>query len=142
MQILKYWFKSSFSFMIFVFMPILKILSIVVPLPISVAYFTTAENKIMDYFQRRKGPISRSNPLSDGLKLFKNCYRFKMMHYLSFQDPVTTTMEGIFSYIQLSYFQLITNQKTNRLFLLILFLFYYLICSDTNLIHCADAPHN
>jgi len=54
---------------------ILKILAIVVPLLISVAYFTIAERKIMGIIQRRKGPnvigfIGLLQPLADGLKLF------------------------------------------------------------------------
>ena len=35
---------------------VLKILAVVVPLLISVAYFTIAERKIMGIIQRRKGP--------------------------------------------------------------------------------------
>ena len=54
---------------------ILKILAIVVPLLISVAYFTIAERKIMGIIQRRKGPnvigfVGLLQPLADGLKLF------------------------------------------------------------------------
>ena len=54
---------------------ILKILSIVLPLLISVAYFTIAERKLMGIIQRRKGPnvigfIGLLQPLADGLKLF------------------------------------------------------------------------
>lgn len=61
--------------MIFTIIIILKILSIVVPLLISVAYFTIAERKIMGAIQRRRGPnvvgfIGLLQPLSDGLKLF------------------------------------------------------------------------
>lgn len=61
--------------MIFVLITILKILSIVVPLLISVAYFTIAERKIMGAIQRRKGPnvvgfMGLLQPLADGLKLF------------------------------------------------------------------------
>jgi len=53
----------------------LKILAIVVPLLISVAYFTIAERKIMGIIQRRKGPnvigfLGLLQPLADGLKLF------------------------------------------------------------------------
>lgn len=61
--------------MIFIKITFLKILSIVVPLLISVAYFTIAERKIMGAIQRRRGPnvvgfIGLLQPLADGLKLF------------------------------------------------------------------------
>jgi NADH-quinone oxidoreductase subunit H len=54
---------------------IFKILCIVVPLLISVAYFTLAERKILGAIQRRRGPnvigfVGLLQPLSDGLKLF------------------------------------------------------------------------
>jgi len=54
---------------------VLKILVIVIPLLISVAYFTIAERKIMGIIQRRKGPnvigfLGLLQPLADGLKLF------------------------------------------------------------------------
>jgi NADH-quinone oxidoreductase subunit H len=54
---------------------ILKIFSIVIPLLISVAYFTIAERKIMAAIQRRRGPnvvgfLGLLQPLADGLKLF------------------------------------------------------------------------
>lgn len=54
---------------------LLKILTLVVPLLISVAYFTLAERKIMGIIQRRKGPnvigfLGLLQPLADGLKLF------------------------------------------------------------------------
>ena len=54
---------------------ILKILFIIIPLLISVAYFTIAERKIMGIIQRRKGPnvigfLGLLQPLADGLKLF------------------------------------------------------------------------
>ena len=77
---------------------ILKILSLVIPLLISVAYFTIAERKIMGSIQRRKGPnvigfIGLLQPLADGLKLFTkettlptnaNTYLFLMSPALSF----------------------------------------------------------
>jgi NADH-quinone oxidoreductase subunit H len=54
---------------------VLKILGIVIPLLIAVAYFTIAERKIMGAIQRRRGPnvvgyIGLLQPLADGLKLF------------------------------------------------------------------------
>ena len=52
----------------------LKILLIVVPLLIAVAYFTLAERKLLGVIQRRKGPnvigiFGLLQPLSDGFKL-------------------------------------------------------------------------
>lgn len=60
---------------LFIIITILKTISIIVPLLISVAYFTIAERKIMGAIQRRKGPnvvgfIGLLQPLTDGLKLF------------------------------------------------------------------------
>jgi NADH-quinone oxidoreductase subunit H len=54
---------------------ILKIISIVIPLLVAVAYFTIAERKIMGSIQRRRGPnvvgfMGLLQPLADGLKLF------------------------------------------------------------------------
>jgi len=53
---------------------LIKILIIVVPLLISVAYFTLAERKILGAIQRRRGPnvvgvYGLLQPLSDGFKL-------------------------------------------------------------------------
>jgi len=53
---------------------ILKIFALVIPLLISVAYFTIAERKLMGSIQRRKGPnvigfVGLLQPLADGLKL-------------------------------------------------------------------------
>jgi NADH-quinone oxidoreductase subunit H len=54
---------------------ILKVLSIILPLAVSVAFFTIAERKIMSSIQRRKGPntigfIGLTQPFADGCKLF------------------------------------------------------------------------
>jgi len=59
----------------FVIIALIKILIIIVPLLISVAYFTLAERKILGAIQRRRGPnvvgvYGLLQPLSDGLKLF------------------------------------------------------------------------
>jgi NADH-quinone oxidoreductase subunit H len=77
---------------------ILKILAIIVPLLISVAYFTIAERKLMGSIQRRKGPnvigfVGLLQPLADGLKLFaketilpsnSNIYVFLLAPLLTF----------------------------------------------------------
>ena len=63
------------NILLFITSILLKIISIVVPLLISVAYFTIAERKLMGIIQRRKGTnvvgfVGLLQPLADGLKLF------------------------------------------------------------------------
>jgi NADH-quinone oxidoreductase subunit H len=84
--------------MIAVISIILKILAIVVPWLISVAYFTIAERKFMGSIQRRRGPnvigfVGLLQPLADGLKLFvketilpsnSNIYVFLLAPILTF----------------------------------------------------------
>nr|UAT97956.1 NADH dehydrogenase subunit 1 [Ahnfeltia fastigiata] len=54
---------------------LLKILTVILPLLIAIAYMTLAERKVMAAMQRRKGPnvvgiFGLLQPLADGLKLF------------------------------------------------------------------------
>jgi NADH-quinone oxidoreductase subunit H len=54
---------------------IIKFLCVIVPLLISVAYFTLAERKVLCAIKRRRGPnvvgvYGLLQPLADGLKLF------------------------------------------------------------------------
>jgi len=79
---------------------VLKILVIVIPLLISVAYFTIAERKIMGSIQRRRGPnvigfLGLLQPLADGLKLFaketilpsnSSIIIFLIAHYTNFHS--------------------------------------------------------
>lgn len=58
----------------YILLILVKILIIIVPLLISVAYFTLAERKILGAIQRRRGPnvvgiYGLLQPLSDGFKL-------------------------------------------------------------------------
>jgi NADH-quinone oxidoreductase subunit H len=63
------------SVSIYVLSIVLKILGIVLPLLIAVAYFTLAERKILGAIQRRKGPnvvgvFGLLQPLADDLNYF------------------------------------------------------------------------
>lgn len=54
---------------------VFKIIVIVVPLLVAIAYLTLAERKVLGYIQCRKGPNVEGvygllQPLADGLKLF------------------------------------------------------------------------
>jgi NADH-quinone oxidoreductase subunit H len=66
---------QNFELILFIVFSFIKILFIIVPLLISVAYFTLAERKILGTIQRRMGPnvigaYGLLQPLADGLKLF------------------------------------------------------------------------
>jgi NADH:ubiquinone oxidoreductase subunit H len=59
----------------FILLEIIKLLIIIIPVLISVAYLTLAERKILGYSQNRKGPnvvgvYGLLQPLADGVKLF------------------------------------------------------------------------
>jgi NADH-quinone oxidoreductase subunit H len=78
---------------------ILKILSIVLPLLISVAYFTLAERKIMGAMQRRKGPnvvgtFGLLQPLADGFKLL-----IKETVIPSSSNPIIFVLSPIFTFV-------------------------------------------
>lgn len=59
----------------FLFYSLFKILVVIIPLLVAIAYMTLAERKVMAAIQRRKGPnvvgvFGLLQPLADGLKLF------------------------------------------------------------------------
>jgi NADH-quinone oxidoreductase subunit H len=77
----------------------LKILLLVVPLLIAVAYFTLLERKMMASIQRRRGPNvvgmwGLLQPLADGLKLFtkENIIPSSANAFLFVLAPVLTFM--------------------------------------------------
>lgn len=84
---------------------ILKILSIVIPLLISVAYFTLAERKILGAIQRRRGPnvigvFGLLQPLSDGLKLFvkEAIFPSNSNKFIFKASPVVTFLVSLMGY--------------------------------------------
>jgi NADH-quinone oxidoreductase subunit H len=63
-----------FSIMFKLIRILVKILIVIIPLLISVAYFTLVERKVLAAFQRRKGPnvvgvYGLLQPLADGFKV-------------------------------------------------------------------------
>jgi len=83
----------------------LKILLIVVPVLIGVAYFTLAERKLMAGIQRRRGPNvvgmwGLRQPLADGLKLFakESVIPSNANTFLFLTAPVLTFMLSLLGY--------------------------------------------
>jgi len=94
-----------FQFLIAVLFLILKILVIIVPLLISVAYFTLAERKILGAIQRRRGPnvigvFGLLQPLSDGLKLFvkEAIFPSNANKFIFQASPVVTFLVSLMGY--------------------------------------------
>jgi NADH-quinone oxidoreductase subunit H len=88
-----------------VFIYLIKVLIIIVPLLISVAYFTLAERKILGAIQRRKGPnvvgvYGLLQPLSDGLKLFvkESLFPSSGDRFLFLISPLLTFIVSLLGY--------------------------------------------
>ena len=65
----------NYSFLLSILIDLIKIIIIIIPILISIAYLTLAERKILGYMQTRKGPnvvgiYGLLQPLADGVKLF------------------------------------------------------------------------
>lgn len=113
--------------MITVISIILKILAIVVPLLISVAYFTIAERKLMGSIQRRRGPnvigfLGLLQPLADGLKLFvkETIFPSNSNIYLFILAPLLTFILSLIGWavIPLSETVVVSNLNLGILYLL------------------------
>jgi len=81
------------------FILIIKILAIVLPIILAIAYFTLAERKIMGAIQRRRGPnvvgaYGLLQPLADGLKLV-----FKETILPSSSDKVIFILAPIITFV-------------------------------------------
>ena len=123
-SIYSYFFSYNFFFFCFVF----KILLLIIPLLISIAYFTLIERKLLSIIQRRKGPNviglwGLLQPLADGLKLFvketiipniSNKFIFIFAPILTFIFSILSwavipiTIHGVFTDLNLSILYLLT----------------------------------
>lgn len=81
-----------------------KILLLILPLLIAIAYFTLAERKVLAAMQRRKGPnlvgiFGTLQPLSDGLKLFvkESLYPSSSSSLLFIFSPILTFFLSLLS---------------------------------------------
>ena len=91
---------------------LVKILIIIVPLLISVAYFTLAERKILGAIQRRRGPnvigaYGLLQPLSDGFKLIvkETVMPSSANNILFFLSPILTFFISLMGWAVIPYDQ-------------------------------------
>jgi NADH-quinone oxidoreductase subunit H len=90
----------------FILLIILKTLILVVPLLISVAFFTIVERKGMGIIQRRKGPnvigiVGLLQPFADGLKLFakETILPSNSNSFIFFMAPILTFFLSLISWV-------------------------------------------
>ena len=91
--------------MFYIALTLLELLVVIVPLLISVAYFTLAERKIMGAMQRRKGPnvigfLGLLQPLADGLKLLlkETVIPTNADHFSFMIAPILTLLLSLFGW--------------------------------------------
>ena len=100
-------FLYSQNFITFLLIMV-KIIALVVPLLVIVAFLTYAERKVIASVQLRKGPnvvgpFGLLQPLADGLKLFSKETIFPTVsNKIVFIRPVTSMMPVFFMIINLS----------------------------------------
>ena len=101
-------YLKSMFFLLF----IIKLLILIVPLLISVAYFTLAERKILGAIQRRRGPnvigyLGLLQPLSDGFKLFvkESIIPKTSDNFVFFLSPIITFILSLSSALFIPYYE-------------------------------------
>jgi NADH-quinone oxidoreductase subunit H len=96
--------------MFYLVITLIKILIIIVPLLISVAYFTLAERKILGAIQRRRGPnvigvYGLLQPLSDGFKLLvkETVIPSNANSFLFILSPIITFVISLMGWVIIPY---------------------------------------
>jgi NADH-quinone oxidoreductase subunit H len=107
--------------MLYILIARLKILCIVVPVLIAVAYFTLAERKMMAGIQRRRGPNvvgiwGLLQPLADGLKLFakESIIPSQANTFLFLRAPVLAFMLSLLGYAVIPFDEGMVLSDVNR----------------------------
>lgn len=104
----------------FIVLTLLKILIIIIPLLLSVAYFTLAERKILGIIQRRRGPnvigaYGLLQPLADGFKLLvkETVLPSNANKFLFILSPIITFLISLIGWSIIPYSQSATLAEIN-----------------------------
>lgn len=104
----------------FIVLTFLKILIIIIPLLLSVAYFTLAERKILGIIQRRRGPnvigaYGLLQPLADGFKLLvkETILPSNANKFLFILSPIITFLISLIGWSIIPYSQSATLAEIN-----------------------------